>query len=95
MAVDGAAIGQQRRGRLPRMRDAVPLLAPLVLAAALAGAAVVTVERTGGCDTPGRYVTTPAGIEYVDGCLPLDLPVSPQAPGHPVRPGDDVDARKG
>ena len=92
---DAGAVAAQARGRLPRMRDAVPLIAPLVLAAALAGAAVVTVERTGDCETPGRYVATAAGVEYVAGCLPLDLPVAPHGPGHPVRSGDDLDARRG
>lgn len=92
MAVNaGSADGVWRR-RLPRMRDAAPLIAPLVLAAALAGAAVVTVERT-GCDTPGRYMTTPAGVEYVGGCLgPLELPGRP----YPANgPGGADDARKG
>ncbi len=64
---------------------------PLVLAALLAVAAVGTV-REAGCDDPGRYVTTPAGVSFVGGCL---------SPGelHPM-PGDgsdlaDTAARRG
>jgi hypothetical protein len=55
---------------------------PLVLAALLAVAAVGTVH-TAGCDEPGRYVSTPAGISFVGGCVsPGDL--------HPM-PGDGGD----
>ena len=89
----------QRRGpngspRPRGLRAAVPLLAPLVLAAALAGAAVVTVERA-GCESPGHYVATGHGVEYVSGCLgPLDLgPAGPHAPSR--TPGDELDARRG
>ena len=61
-------------------RGAVPLL----LAALLAGAAVVTVDKA-GCDTPGRYVTTDSGVELRGGC------VAPAAV-----PGDDqADAERG
>ena len=73
-----------------RARNAwtVPLLAPLVVAGVLAGAAVVTVEKA-GCNDPGRYVTTSQGVELVGGCLsPADLPVWP---GHT----DDQASRRG
>ncbi len=53
---------------------AARLVAPLVLAAALAGAAVATVERA-GCETPGRYEVGTQGVAYVSGCLlPGELP---------------------
>lgn len=46
------------------VRAAVPLL----LAALLAGAAVMTVDRA-GCETPARYVTTDSGVELIGGCV--------------------------
>jgi hypothetical protein len=52
----------------------------VLVAAALAAIAVVTVERA-GCDDPGRYVVGSRGYELVGGCVePGDLPVSPAVP---------------
>ena len=82
----GGAVRSRRR----RLADAVPLLAPLVLAAALAGAAVVTVEKA-GCDDVGQYVVTERGVEFSGGCLtPSQLPH-----GVPHRDTGDLDARRG
>ena len=60
-------------------------VAPLLVAAALAGVAVFTVQRA-GCDEPGRYVPTAAGYDLVGGCLaPGDIvvkaPVAPPVTG--------------
>jgi len=57
-------IGQAGASGSRAVRGAVPLL----LAALLAGAAFVTVDRA-GCDTPGRYVTTVDGAELLGGCV--------------------------
>jgi hypothetical protein len=64
-------------------------VAPLLLAALLAGAAVLTVQRA-GCDDPGRYVPSPSGYDLVGGCLaPGDIVVkTPIAP-----PVSDADAK--
>ena len=75
------------------------LVAPLVLAAALAGVAVVTVERA-GCDDPGRYETASHGAVYVPGCLlPDGVTDRPVAPGAPAGPdparAEEQDARRG
>lgn len=75
-------------GRAGSGRRSRSVLAPLAVAAVLAGAAVVTVERA-ECDVPARYVTTGNGIEMVGGCTsPRDLPLWPAA-------HDDKDARRG
>ncbi|MEJ2867445.1 hypothetical protein WCD74_06685 [Actinomycetospora sp. OC33-EN08] len=69
------------------------LIAPLVVAAALTGAAVLTVEGA-GCDDPGRLVPTLHGPVFVGGCgVPALV-----TPGHPVPHGtaeDEADARRG
>ena len=59
-------------------------VAPLLVAAALAGVAVFTVQRA-GCDDPGRYVPSASGYDRVGGCLaPGDIVVkTPETP--PVR----------
>jgi hypothetical protein len=63
--------------------------APLLVAAALAVVAVVTVEQA-GCDDPGRYELRADGYELVGGCVaPGDLVVPDPTP---VRPGDDKSA---
>lgn len=63
------------------------LLAPLAVAVVLAGAAVVTVERS-GCDDPARYVPTSSGVTLVGGCVsPHDLALWPA--------NDDKDSRRG
>lgn len=68
-------------------RRARALLAPLAVAAVLAGAAVVTVERS-GCDDPARYVSTGGGVTLVGGCIsPHDLPLWPTP--------DDKESRRG
>ena len=74
-------------------RDVVArLVAPLVLAAALAGVAVVTVERA-GCEAPGRYEVGTQGVAYVPGCL-LPGELAPSRPDDPDR-ADTADARRG
>jgi hypothetical protein len=66
----------------------------LIVAAAMATIALITVQRA-GCDDPGHYVLRGSGYELVGGCVePGDLPVaSAPAPsqansdrGTPVRP---------
>ena len=74
-------------GTIRATHRVVGLVAPLALAAALAGAAVVTVAQA-GCEAPGHLVTTGQGLGYVPGCLaPLDLPTGGR--------GVDADARRG
>ena len=71
----------------------VGLVAPLVVAAALTGAAVLTVERA-GCDDPGALVSTQHGPVYVGGCSVPGL----VTPGHTAPHGsaeDQADARRG
>ena len=63
---------------LTRMRAAAPLL----VAAVLAGVAVITVQRA-SCDDPGRYVQAGENYVLVGGCI---------APGDIVVPGD-IDKR--
>ncbi len=58
-------------------------VAPLLVAAVLAGIAVFTVQRA-TCADPGRYVASPSGYVLVGGCLaPGDIvvkaPVAPPA----------------
>jgi hypothetical protein len=66
----------------------------LIVAAAMATIALITVQRA-GCGDPGHYVLRGNGYELVGGCVePGDLPVAPaSAPaqtnpdrGTPVRP---------
>ena len=60
--------------------------APLLVAAALAAVAVVTVEQA-GCDDPGRYELRAGGYELVGGCVaPGDIVVHGPTP---ARPSDD------
>ena len=64
-------------------------MAPLIVAAALAAVAVLTVQQA-GCDEPGRYELGAHGYELVGGCLaPGDLVVPEPAP----QPGTPLDAR--
>lgn len=67
----------------------LPALAALVVAAALAAVALITVQSA-GCADPGYYVAHPGGYELVGGCLePGDLAIPPErptvAPGPPSR----------
>jgi hypothetical protein len=69
------------------------LVAPLVVAAALTGAAVFTVAQA-GCDDPGTLVVTHHGPVLVGGCSVPGLVV----PGHTAPHGsadDQADARRG
>ncbi|WP_433801806.1 hypothetical protein [Actinomycetospora sp. CA-084318] len=71
----------------------IGLVAPLVAAAALAGAAVFTVEAA-GCDDPGTLVSTQHGPVLVGGCTVPSL----VTPGHTAPHGsaeDQADARRG
>ncbi|MCW2718433.1 MAG: hypothetical protein QOG20_211 [Pseudonocardiales bacterium] len=56
-------------------------VAPLLVAAVLAGLAVFMVQRA-GCDDPGRYVPSADGYVLVGGCIaPGDIVVkAPVAP---------------
>jgi hypothetical protein len=55
-------------------------VAPLLVAAVLAGVAVFTVQRA-GCDDPGRYVPAATGYVLVGGCLaPGDIVVKTPVP---------------
>jgi hypothetical protein len=69
------------------------LVAPLVAAAALTGAAVFTVSQA-GCDEPGTLVSTHHGPVLVGGCSIPGLVL----PGHTAPNGsanDQADARRG
>jgi hypothetical protein len=57
---------------------------PLLVAAALAAVAVVTVQRA-GCDDPGHYELAAGGYELVGGCIaPGDIVMPNPAP--PAKP---------
>ena len=65
-------------------------VAPLLVAAVLAGVAVFTVARA-GCDDPGHYVPSATGYVLVGGCLaPGDIvvkvPAAPPAAGSAEAP---------
>ena len=65
-----------------------PLAVTAAAAAALTGAALVTVESA-GCADPGRYVQQGPSVELVGGCLePDDLPVAPPPVDHLPQPAD-------
>ena len=50
----------------------------LIVAAAMATIALITVQRA-GCTDPGHYVARGSGYELVGGCVaPGDLPVIPE-----------------
>jgi hypothetical protein len=71
----------------------MPIVVTGAVAAALAGAAVVTADRA-ACDKPGSYVLAPHGMTLVGGCLHSDdLPVAPppeqRAPARPTNPLGD------
>lgn len=63
----------------------LPVAVTAAVAAALAGAAIVTVDQA-ACDRPGSYVLAPQGITLIGGCLNSnDLPVAPPpAQRHPA-----------
>ncbi len=54
-----------------RAAGVLPLVASVVAAAALAGAAVFTVAQA-GCSTPGHYVTSNGQVVLVGSCLDRD-----------------------
>ncbi|HEV3356169.1 MAG TPA: hypothetical protein VG247_05195 [Pseudonocardiaceae bacterium] len=54
-----------------RAAGVLPLIASVVAAAALAGAAVFTVAQA-GCSAPGHYVTSNGQVVLVGGCLDRD-----------------------
>ena len=67
---------------MTRLRAAAPLL----VAAVLAGVALFTVSRA-GCDDPGRYLVSPAGYEFVGGCIaPDDIIVKTPVTVRPTAP---------
>ncbi|HEY4458203.1 MAG TPA: hypothetical protein VGN81_28065 [Pseudonocardiaceae bacterium] len=51
-----------------RAAGVLPLVASVVAAAALAGAAVLTVAQA-GCSAPGHYVTSNGQVVLVGGCI--------------------------
>lgn len=56
----------------------------LVVAAAMATIALITVQQA-GCDDPGRYIPTARGYELVGGCVePGDLSVAPDSEPEPA-----------
>ncbi len=69
----------------------VRLVAPLLVAAALAAVAVGAV-RSAGCDDPGYYELVDGGYELVGGCIAAGDLV---APGPPAEPADGGAADKG
>jgi hypothetical protein len=55
-------------------------IAPLLVAAVLAGIAVLTVKDA-GCDDPGHYEPVAGGYELIGGCVaPGDIVVPQPAP---------------
>ncbi|HEX4224017.1 MAG TPA: hypothetical protein VHZ97_16735 [Pseudonocardiaceae bacterium] len=54
-----------------RAAGVLPLVASVLAAAALAGAAVFTVAQA-GCAAPGHYVTSNGQVVLVGGCLNRD-----------------------
>lgn len=87
--------GTRSGGARPPVRRAarVGLFAPLVVAAALTGAAFFTVSQA-GCDDPGTVLETHHGPVFVGGCTVPGLVV----PGHTAPHGtsnDQADARRG
>ena len=54
-----------------RAAGVLPLVASVVAAAALAGAAVFTVAQA-GCSAPGHYVTSNGQVVLVGGCINKD-----------------------
>ncbi len=69
--------------RMGRGAGLLPFVATLAVAAALTGAAVVTVSKA-GCEDPGRYVYTGHGVELRGGCLARgDLLVPSPRPAPP------------
>ena len=85
--------GSRSGGARPRRAAGLGLVAPLVVAAALTGAAVFTVSQA-GCDDPGTLVETHHGPVLVGGCSVPGLVV----PGHTAPHGsadDQADARRG
>ena len=68
----------------------LPLLAGMITAAALSGAAVLVVLGS-GCDDPGTYRERDGVVELIGGCLqPSDLPVTPREPVEsPAQDGAD------
>jgi hypothetical protein len=68
-------------------------MAPLLVAAALAGIAVITVQGA-GCDDPGRYELAADGYELVGGCIaPGDIVVPVPAPQPPVAGDPSIPAK--
>lgn len=63
--------------------NVIPLVAGLVTAAALSGAAAIAVLHS-GCEQPGSYLEHDGVVELIGGCLqPSDLPVVPRPPSTP------------
>jgi hypothetical protein len=80
-------------GRPVRRAARLGLIAPLVAAAALTGAAFFTVSQA-GCDDPGTLVSTHHGPVFVGGCTVPGMVL----PGHTAPHGsanDQADARRG
>ena len=62
-----------------RVAAVIPLVGAVTTAAALTGAAFLTVAHA-GCDEAGRFVRTGESIEFVGGCVNgADLPAAPTA----------------
>ncbi|TWP48635.1 hypothetical protein FKR81_27300 [Lentzea tibetensis] len=62
-----------------RVAAVVPLVGAVTTAAALTGAAFLTVAHA-GCDEAGGFVRTSTGLELVGGCVSgRDLPPAPVA----------------
>ncbi|MGI9004000.1 MAG: hypothetical protein ACR2GH_20515 [Pseudonocardia sp.] len=71
------------------------VIAPLLVAAALAAVAVVTVQGA-GCDDPARYELRSGGYELVGGCIaPGDIIVPDSAPQAPPTARDPGTPAKG
>lgn len=82
--VRGNEPGVLRRIRAARSAGALPLVAALMSAAALTGAAYYTVAQA-TCADPARYIRHDNHVELVGGCLTAaDLPAVRPGDGHPT-----------
>jgi hypothetical protein len=72
-----------RRARATRSAGLIPLVVGLASAAALTGAAYITVDSA-GCGAPAQYIRHDSHVELVGGCVDgADLPATgtPKAGG--------------
>ncbi|GAA4543785.1 hypothetical protein [Amycolatopsis samaneae] len=74
--------------RATRSASVLPLVAGVLSAAALTGAAVFTVDSA-GCTAPAQYIRHDNHIELVGGCVNgEELPAAPHTPAGQASGGD-------